>query len=437
MIFNIYKTRRKAKNGVIQTGRIWRLRYRFGDMPKPLTVSLKTSDKRIAEKRANEFREEWEREHEGIGVPRREREAAQRDIPGHLDEYVSELTARGRVREYTRQVRSRVTRLCADCGWTRLRDVTAESFQAWRRQSGVSPRTQNHYLDAIWGLMEFLVRQGRVASNPLQYVERVDARGTGRKRRAYTDDELQRLLDVAGLRGVVYLAAVKTGLRLGELRALTWGDVRLVPGTASVRVQASTTKNRRDATLPVTPDLANALRAIRPDAWSPSGRVFANGMPSHHTLARHLKAAKIAKTDDRGRFVDFHAFRTTFISNLQRSGAHPRVVQELARHSDIRLTHGTYTDASVLELGKAVAALPEFTAAGAQIGAHELVADGLGVSHDDAENDCARRTETGSAQEKRRASARPVTDRHSVSNKWSRGESNPRVGTVSRTPLRV
>ena len=60
--------------------------------------------------------------------------------------------------------------------------------------------------------------------------------------------------------------------------------------------------------------------------------------------------------------MDFHALRLTFGTNLVLSGAHPRVVQELMRHSDIRLTMKLYTDASKLPMREAVAALPWFGA---------------------------------------------------------------------------
>jgi integrase len=52
------------------------------------------------------------------------------------------------------------------------------------------------------------------------------------------------------------------------------------------------------------------------------------------------------------------ALRVTFGTSLILSGAHPRVAQELMRHSDVRLTMKFYTDASKLPLAEAMAALP-------------------------------------------------------------------------------
>jgi hypothetical protein len=58
-----------------------------------------------------------------------------------------------------------------------------------------------------------------------------------------------------------------------------------------------------------------------------------------------LTAADVVAEDDQGRVVDFHALRHTpalrsfsvggFITNLARTGVHPRYAQVLARHSTI------------------------------------------------------------------------------------------------------
>jgi site-specific recombinase XerD len=66
------------------------------------------------------------------------------------------------------------------------------------------------------------------------------------------------------------------------------------------------------------------------------------------TMRRDLSRARIAYHDEEGRRVDLHALRVTFGTNLILSGAHPRVVQTLMRHSDIRMTMKLYTDARQL-----------------------------------------------------------------------------------------
>ncbi len=63
--------------------------------------------------------------------------------------------------------------------------------------------------------------------------------------------------------------------------------------------------------------------------------------------------------DSQNRFADFHANRHTFITNLSRAGVAPKVAQELARHSDIRLTMGIYTHTDLAEKKRAIQSLPK------------------------------------------------------------------------------
>ena len=73
---------------------------------------------------------------------------------------------------------------------------------------------------------------------------------------------------------------------------------------------------------------------------------------------RDLKAAGIAKIDDRGRTIDVHALRHTFGTLLSAAGVAPRVAQAAMRHSSIDLTMNVYTDPRLLDLAGAVEALP-------------------------------------------------------------------------------
>jgi integrase len=75
-------------------------------------------------------------------------------------------------------------------------------------------------------------------------------------------------------------------------------------------------------------------------------------------LALDLADAGIPRADRDGRVVDFHALRTTFITGLARAGVMPAMAQKLARHSDINLTLGVYTQLQLNDLAEAVAKLP-------------------------------------------------------------------------------
>jgi integrase len=190
--------------------------------------------------------------------------------------------------------------------------------------------------------------------------------------------EIQALLNVAGKRRIVYLMAVMTGIRHGELKALRWGDINLSAEKPSVTVHASVSKNHKLACLPLHPDLVAELFQFRPANSRDGDLAFDGLMPQSVLFNAHLKAAVILKTDSQGRVVDFHSLRHTFCTNLHRAGVPQREAMELMRHNDPRLTANTYADASLFSLRGAVAKL-SFPSAkyDAQIDAQTLVQDGL------------------------------------------------------------
>ncbi len=142
------------------------------------------------------------------------------------------------------------------------------------------------------------------------------------------------------------------------MKQLMWSDVHLDAPKPFIDVRASTTKNKKSALIPLVPALADALRSLRAARGEASSRVFRNGVPTAETLRDDLKACRIAVCDDLGRIVDFHALRHTFGTMLALAGIPPRVAMELMRHSDMRLTQNTYTDATLLPLFNEVEKLP-------------------------------------------------------------------------------
>jgi integrase len=85
--------------------------------------------------------------------------------------------------------------------------------------------------------------------NPVEHVSQIDLPGKQQRRPALTDDEVQKLLAVAGTRSLLYTAACYTGLRQNELRLLCWGDLHLDGDKPHIVARASTTKNGKDAVL--------------------------------------------------------------------------------------------------------------------------------------------------------------------------------------------
>ena len=73
---------------------------------------------------------------------------------------------------------------------------------------------------------------------------------------------------------------------------------------------------------------------------------------------RRTTSGFLRYVDGAGRVADFHALRHTFISNLARGGVHPKLAQDLARHSDVNLTLSRYSHTQLAEQTSALAFLP-------------------------------------------------------------------------------
>ena len=88
-------------------------------------------------------------------------------------------------------------------------------------------------------------------------------------------------------------------------------------------------------------------------------------MPDRHLLAAMLRGdldeAGIDYQDSDGRFCDFHSLRHTFITNLANGGVHPKLAQDLARHSDINLTLSCYSHSVLGDRSNALRVLPDLS----------------------------------------------------------------------------
>jgi len=158
------------------------------------------------------------------------------------------------------------------------------------------------------------------------------------------------------------VVASHTGLRASELASLSPASLALDGNSPTIKVAAAYSKRRRDDVQPIRADLAELLRSwlassgrtnvsdrLWPGTWKDSAAKM---------LRDDLDAAGLAYQDEAGRVFDFHALRHQFISNLAAAGVHPKVAQQLARHSSITLTMDRYTHLSVADVAGALEELP-------------------------------------------------------------------------------
>jgi integrase len=361
VIFKVEK-RRSRKNGKLRLTRCYYVRYRIGDMPVDRWKSLGVTEFQTANKKAQEFIQEQEREAAGIIEPKLARDAAQRPLVEHLDDYEADLLTRGRAGRGGRGaslIKGRIIRLLNEASWKLASQVTADSFVTWRNKQKAAVRTQNHYLQGMISFLNWMERNGRIKFNPLKRVGKIDERGQKKRvRRAFTDEELRKLIAGSGPRGITYFTASRTGLRREELKQLTWADVHLATPVPHVVVRAETAKNKKEESVCLVPEIVEALKAHRRKDSSAADLVFPDGIPENRQLIRDIKRNGIAYQDQQGRYADFHALRYTWATFLQRNGIAQRFAMKLMRHSDIKLTSKVYTDETQLPIYDSIKTLP-------------------------------------------------------------------------------
>ncbi len=377
MIAYIYRPKRQ-RNGKLVSSRIWRARLKLDGDVKARDISLGVSDRQVAEQKMRENIRDQERESVGLLAPAAQRKTFESPLTELVGSYVADLKALGRSVDHVRHVDKRLRRLMRECHWQFLRDATADAFLRWRAEQTQAPKTINEYHAVLSALFTWLRKQNRVAANPFEIISKVDTRGKQRiQRRALNDNEAKRLL--ATPRKLLYLLAMHTGLRRGEINALHGGDFHLDTTNPFYLVPTAKSKSRKEQPRPLHPELVQELNKLKiAGKLKPEDLLFPERVPPMKVIRADFKAAEIPLMDERGYRVDFHALRTTYITRLQRAGVSPREAMELARHSDMRLTMKTYTDVGQLPLAATVRGLPSI--GDSQIDSQTLVAGSPVVS---------------------------------------------------------
>ncbi len=336
-------------------------RYRLDGEVKDTEVALGVTDKQVAESKLAAIVKQAERERQGLAAPLRQVETVSMPLKLVVREWVEDLTAKGRKPHYCYVQEKSMAVLMHECGWGKVSDITPESFIRWRskNQSSKAAKTLNEYFACVRAFLNWLIKAGRLPSNPLLSVEKVETRGRKeRDRRPLTHAEFEKLFEVAPPeRRIVYAFAYYTGLRRGEIEDLCWGDFDLENGWVTCPDEHA--KNRKSQPLPLSSDLLEMLIQHRNACGQPNDAAKALKLP-YRLMAfnRDLKAAGISKKDGRGKIVDFYSFRHSFAQRLKESGTPFAAAMRLMRHSDPKLLASVYGDQDAFALADHIAKLP-------------------------------------------------------------------------------
>ncbi len=229
-------------------------------------------------------------------------------------------------------------------------------------RDGLARSSQARALSAVKSLFSFACRQGRLPANPAAGVKTPRQEKT--LPRHLRPGEIERLVespagDTALQRRdrAILELLYATGLRVGELVSLDWGDVDL-----TARVLRVLGKGGKERMVPFGAPAAKALTAWRDDWDDYIRRQGTSGDPEEPIFlsnrGRRLSDRSVRRLVDRYSAaagvppgVHPHTLRHTFATHLLEEGADLRTIQELLGHSSLATTQ-RYTHVDIERLLK-------------------------------------------------------------------------------------
>ncbi|MDX9859216.1 MAG: tyrosine-type recombinase/integrase [candidate division Zixibacteria bacterium] len=201
-----------------------------------------------------------------------------------------------------------------------------------------SSKTINYEVKTLRAVFRFGQQHGLCSTNPtdgirsLKVVEKAEPR-------FLTQEECCILLGAAADRyRPIFYTFLNTGLRLGELTNLQWGDIDLARKVLKVQQKVDWTPKAGERQIPLNNGMCRLLKEIKPPKVRSDAYVFTRR--DGKKLGGKLRAA-LESTARRAGLRDItkvHTLRHTFASHLVMKGVDLPTVQRLLGHSDIQTT---------------------------------------------------------------------------------------------------
>ena len=319
---------------------------------------------------------------------------------------------------YKEIVEVHISPAIGDVRLDKLTPALVQGLLAAKREQGLSGRTCLHIYRVLHRALNVAVQWGLVGRNACDAVR--PPKADEEPPVGLSPEQVEALLEAARTieekrpDGTVehrpnrlyplFLTAVHTGMRQGELLALRWEDVDLDAGVALVRRALeksgkqpafTTPKNHKPRVVPLASEVVEALRHLQVEQeieraffgkdYEDYGLIFCqpNGRPlDGHSLTRwHLKRL-VKKVNERATELEekakaegvtltkrpvrlpenlrFHDLRHTFVSRALQAGANPRAVSEIAGHHDPGFTLRRYAHALPEDTKEAVQRLADY-----------------------------------------------------------------------------
>ena len=229
--------------------------------------------------------------------------------------------------------------LIPELGKLPLKRVSTSDVNRWifKRLDAAKPSTVMREFNTLRAILNDAVRSGLIEKSPTANADPI--RGAVARQRFLTNEELTGLLVIAGEKAEwlpdFILWAVHSGMRKGEMQALTWRDVReLGPDRVVIDVQHS--KSGKPRFVPATRTMREILARQEGHKVAGDDRVFP---VSKMTLRRRWEAARAAASLGD---VTIHDLRRTHTTHAVAAGVDVRTVAGRIGHADLSMIERVY-----------------------------------------------------------------------------------------------
>jgi integrase len=330
-----------------KVGRWWHARH-TDDTGRRRSIALRVTNQRAAIDKAKKLSEEIELG--SFDVVQSRRQERRRTFAEFTDEFVA---THRQWNDRTRKGACGILKaLRAAFGSRPLSSITTKDLEdflvAKKDRDSVADATLNRYLATAKAMFGSAVRRGYLTASPADAIKMLRTQDNSPD--ALTEMQLEALLTVlqakGGLAHSVVLTAADTGLRTGELQALTWRDVDLEQGALTVRHS----KSYKSRVVPLTRRLREHLAVLYHGrtATEVGGttvlRVNQDDAPlfpsrtdptkPFDTIKKGLSAAGHAAGIGH---VRPHQLRHTYFSRLRRRGVHAFDMMDLGGWSSLAM----------------------------------------------------------------------------------------------------
>lgn len=242
-------------------------------------------------------------------------------------------------------------------------------------ESGLSPKTSKDRMAFIKQMLLFAATTLEAKIKPTDWHLKYP-QGEPRKIKSFTESEMMRVvkatkeeIENGRITVLPILLSILTGMRIGEILALKWGDIDWIHNIISVRrnvVKAYDPETKSDRyfigspktkqgyrEIPILPELRKVLRIIGGKTPNGGNYVVGNsGKPMAHssvreTYSRFLKRQRLPE-------INFHGLRHTYATLLVESGGDIKTISTLLGHSKVSLTLDLYVHPSIESKRKAM-----------------------------------------------------------------------------------